>query len=85
MMVGHDQGSLMAGLGALIRPDMFPRLTLIGGGFGGPPSFPFNTANGAPTPHPEFTTPNSTKSMGNLIHHGEAIRIIGEAAKPIRT
>jgi pimeloyl-ACP methyl ester carboxylesterase len=55
MMVGHDQGSLMAGLGALIRPDMFPRLMLIGGGFGGPPSFPFNTANGAPAPHPEFT------------------------------
>jgi pimeloyl-ACP methyl ester carboxylesterase len=52
MMVGHDHGSLMAGLGALIRPDMFPRLTLIGGGFGGPPSFPFNAANGAPTPHP---------------------------------
>src|SRR5580704_5681354 len=25
MMVGHDQGSLLAGLGALIRPDMFPR------------------------------------------------------------
>jgi pimeloyl-ACP methyl ester carboxylesterase len=55
MMVGHDQGSLIAGLGALIRPDLFPRLTLIGGGFGGPPSFPFNTANGAPAPHPEFT------------------------------
>lgn len=55
MMVGHDQGSQIAGLGALIRPDMFPRLTLIGGGFGGPPSFPFNTANGAPAPHPEFT------------------------------
>ena len=55
MMVGHDQGSLMAGLGALIRPDMFPRLTLIGGGFGGPPTFPFNTANGAAVPHPEFT------------------------------
>ena len=55
IMVGHDQGSQIAGLGALIRPDMFPRLTLIGGGFGGPPSFPFNTANGAPAPHPEFT------------------------------
>ena len=55
MMVGHDQGSLMAAYGALIRPDMFPRLTLIGGGFGGAPSFPFNTANGAPVPHPEFT------------------------------
>src|SRR5882724_3646888 len=56
MMVGHDQGSLLAALGALIRPDMFPRLTLIGGGFGGPPSFPFNTANGAAAPQPEFTT-----------------------------
>jgi pimeloyl-ACP methyl ester carboxylesterase len=55
MMVGHDQGSLMAALGALIRPDMFPRLSLIGGGFGGPPSFPFNTANGAPAQSPEFT------------------------------
>ena len=43
MMVGHDQGSLMAALGALVRPDVFPRLTLIGGGFGGAPSFPFNT------------------------------------------
>ena len=55
MMVGHDQGSLMAGLGALIRPDMFPRLALIGGGFGGTPSFPFNTANGAPMPRPDYT------------------------------
>jgi len=55
MMVGHDQGSLLAALGALIRPDMFPRLTLLGGGFNGPPSFPFNTANGAPAPHPEIT------------------------------
>src|ERR1700693_1388274 len=26
MMVGHDQGSLRAAYGALIRPDMFPRL-----------------------------------------------------------
>jgi hypothetical protein len=25
------------------------------GGFGGPPSFPFNTANGPPTPHPQYT------------------------------
>jgi len=55
MMVGHDQGSLLAALGALIRPDLFPRLTLLGGGFGGAPSFPFNTANGAPAPRAEFT------------------------------
>jgi pimeloyl-ACP methyl ester carboxylesterase len=55
MMVGHDQGSLMAGLGALVRPDIFPRLTLVGGAFEGTPSFPFNTANGAPAPHREFS------------------------------
>src|SRR5260370_17792283 len=50
MMVGHAQGSLMAGLGALIRPDMFPRLTLISGGFGGPPPLSFSTTNHAPPP-----------------------------------
>src|ERR1700680_2812055 len=66
MMVGHDQGSLMASLGALIRPDMFPRLTLIGGGFGGAPSFPFNTANGAPAPHPEFTNTELDAAYGKL-------------------
>jgi pimeloyl-ACP methyl ester carboxylesterase len=66
MMVGHDQGSLMAGLGALIRPDMFPRLTLIGGGFGGPPSFPFNTANGASAPHPEFTNAELDEEYAKL-------------------
>jgi pimeloyl-ACP methyl ester carboxylesterase len=55
MMVGHDQGSLIAALGALIRPDIFPRLTLIGGGYSSAPSFPFNTANGAAAPHGEFT------------------------------
>jgi pimeloyl-ACP methyl ester carboxylesterase len=55
MMVGHDQGSLIASLGALTRPDMFPRLTLIGGGFSSVPSFPFNSANGAPAPRGEFT------------------------------
>jgi pimeloyl-ACP methyl ester carboxylesterase len=55
MIVGHDQGSLLASFGALIRPDIFPRPTLIGGGFGGVPSFPLNTGNGAPAPHPEYT------------------------------
>src|SRR5258708_36362202 len=50
MMVGHDQGSLMASLGALIRPDMFPRLTLIGGGFGRGAFVPFNYGHRAPRP-----------------------------------
>jgi pimeloyl-ACP methyl ester carboxylesterase len=66
MMVGHDQGSLMASLGALIRPDMFPRLTLIGGGGGGVPSFPFNTANGAPVPTPEYTSAELDAEYANL-------------------
>ena len=67
MMVGHDQGSLMAGYGALIRPDMFPRLTLIGGfGFGGPPSFPFNTANGAPVQRPAYTNAELDEEYAKL-------------------
>jgi pimeloyl-ACP methyl ester carboxylesterase len=66
MIVGHDQGSLIAALGALIRPDMFPRLTLIGGGFNGPPSFPFNSANGAPAPHPDFTNPELDAEYAKL-------------------
>jgi pimeloyl-ACP methyl ester carboxylesterase len=66
MMVGHDQGSLMAAYGALIRPDIFPRLTLIGGGFGGAPAFPFNTANGAPMPHPDFTNPELDAEYAKL-------------------
>ena len=41
---------------ALIRPDIFLRLTFLGGQ-GGPPasSFPFNIANGAPLPRPNYT------------------------------
>ena len=85
MMVGHDQGSLMAALGALIRPDMFPRLTLIGGGFGGPPSFPFNTANGARCRIPSSPMPSSTRSTPSSIRRAKAIRIIGRARKPMRT
>jgi hypothetical protein len=52
---GTRPGLAHGWLGSTDRPDMFPRLTLIGGGFGGPPSFPSYTANGAPTPQPEFT------------------------------
>src|SRR5204862_956939 len=41
MVVGHDQGQNMAVYAAIIRPDMFPRLTTIASAGGGPPSFPF--------------------------------------------
>jgi pimeloyl-ACP methyl ester carboxylesterase len=56
MVVGHDTGAGIAVNSALIRPDIFLRLTFLGGQGGPPPSsFPFNIANGAPTPHPDYT------------------------------
>src|SRR5215467_10783681 len=41
MVVGHDQGQLIAVYAAIIRPDMFPRLTTVSSAGGTPPSFPF--------------------------------------------
>jgi pimeloyl-ACP methyl ester carboxylesterase len=44
MIVGHDQGEHIAVYAAIIRPDMFPRLTTISSAGGAPPSFPFDGA-----------------------------------------
>jgi pimeloyl-ACP methyl ester carboxylesterase len=56
MVVGHDTGAGIAVNSALIRPDIFLRLTFLGGQGGPPPSsFPFNIANGTPMPHPDYT------------------------------
>jgi pimeloyl-ACP methyl ester carboxylesterase len=57
MVVGHDTGAGIARNSALIRPDIFLRLTFQGGLQGGlrPSSFPFNIANGAPMPRPDYT------------------------------
>ena len=55
MIVGHDTGSGIAVNSAIIRPDIFLRLTFLGGQGGPPPSFPFNTANGSPLPHADYT------------------------------
>ena len=41
MVVGHDQGEHLAVYAAIVRPDMFPRLTTISSAGGAPPSFPF--------------------------------------------
>ena len=41
MVVGHDQGQLIAVYAAIIRLDMFPRLTTVSAAGGAPPSFPF--------------------------------------------
>ena len=41
MIVGHDQGQLIATYAAIVRPDMFLRLTTVSSAGGAPPSFPF--------------------------------------------
>jgi pimeloyl-ACP methyl ester carboxylesterase len=48
-VIGHDQGSPLAGWCALARPDVFRAVAMMSAPFGGPPTLPFNTAN---TPRP---------------------------------
>jgi pimeloyl-ACP methyl ester carboxylesterase len=50
MIAGHDAGAPIASWAALIRPDIFRTLTIMASPFEGPPSLPFDTANGAPIP-----------------------------------
>jgi pimeloyl-ACP methyl ester carboxylesterase len=54
-VVGHDAGSPVAAWSALIRPDVFRSLALMSSPFGGVPSLPFNTANGAAPPRRGMT------------------------------
>src|SRR6476660_8009424 len=42
MVVVHDQGQLLATYAAIIRPDMFPRLTTVSSAGVVPPSFPLS-------------------------------------------
>jgi pimeloyl-ACP methyl ester carboxylesterase len=48
-VIGHDQGSPLAGWCALARPDVFRSVVMMSAPFGGAPTLPFNTAN-APSP-----------------------------------
>jgi pimeloyl-ACP methyl ester carboxylesterase len=50
MVVGHDAGAPVAAWAALIRPDVFRTVTIMSSPFEGPPSIPFDTANGAAIP-----------------------------------
>ncbi|HYR89833.1 MAG TPA: alpha/beta hydrolase [Terriglobia bacterium] len=50
MVVGHDAGAPVASWATLIRPDIFRTLTIMSSPFEGPPSLPFDTANGAAVP-----------------------------------
>jgi pimeloyl-ACP methyl ester carboxylesterase len=51
-VVGHDQGSPLAGWCACARPDIFRSVVMMSAPFGGPPSLPFDTANGRQPPAP---------------------------------
>ena len=45
-VIGHDFGSPVAAYCALLRPDVFRSVVLMSAPFAGPPSLPFNTADG---------------------------------------
>lgn len=48
-VIGHDFGSPVAALCALIRPDVFRRVALLSAPFAGPPALPFATRSSAPS------------------------------------
>src|SRR4029453_3524752 len=55
MVAGHDAGAPVASWAALIRPDIFRSVPILSSPFEGPPSVPFDTANGAGAPRPAPT------------------------------
>ncbi len=55
-VIGHDQGSPLAGWCACARPDVFRAVAMMSAPFGGAGALPFNTANGARTPAPAADT-----------------------------
>jgi pimeloyl-ACP methyl ester carboxylesterase len=55
-VIGHDQGSPLAGWCALARPDVFRSVVMMSAPFGGPPALPFNTADAPPATVPPADT-----------------------------
>jgi len=56
-VIGHDQGSPLAGWCAVVRPDIFRSVVMMSAPFGGPPALPFNTAD---APRPPAAAPVDT-------------------------
>jgi pimeloyl-ACP methyl ester carboxylesterase len=65
-VVGHDAGAPAASWSALIRPDIFRAVALMSSPFAGPPSVPFNTANGASPPRPALTDDEIDAELAKL-------------------
>jgi pimeloyl-ACP methyl ester carboxylesterase len=66
MVVGHDAGAPVASWSALIRPDIFRSVTIMSSPFEGPPTLPFDTANGAPLPRPAATDDELDAELAKL-------------------
>ncbi len=66
MVVGHDAGAPVASWAALVRPDVFRSVTIMSSPFEGPPSLPFDTANGAPAPRPAPTDDELDAELAKL-------------------
>jgi pimeloyl-ACP methyl ester carboxylesterase len=66
MIVGHDAGAPVASWSALIRPDIFRSITIMSSPFEGTPALPFDTANGAPLPHPSKTDDELDAELAKL-------------------
>jgi len=54
-VIGHDAGSPIAAWCSLVRPDLFRSVILMSAPFAGPPSIPFDTANGVAPPRSALT------------------------------
>ena len=66
MVAGHDAGAPVASWAALIRPDVFRSLVILSSPFEGPPSLPFDTANGAAAPRPAVNDDQLDAELANL-------------------
>jgi pimeloyl-ACP methyl ester carboxylesterase len=66
MIVGHDAGAPVASWAALIRPDIFRTVTILSSPFEGPPSLPFDTANGAAPPPRAITDDELDAELAKL-------------------
>jgi len=66
MVVGHDAGAPVASWAALVRPDIFRSVTIMSSPFEGPPSLPFDTANGAAPPRPAPTDDELDAELAKL-------------------
>lgn len=47
-VIGHDQGSPLAGWCSVVRPDVFRSVVMMSAPYGGPPALPFATADAPP-------------------------------------